>query len=555
MANHNPSHMSFEAPGPGSWELETTHTQRPVTHVFAQVLTQGMRRGFTESTARYGLMLDHLRMVPLQGFIYSQVVPFGAAEGPLSPTHPALLHRLNTAEQALEGKWWREDLRRWDEEVKPAAIRTHRELQAVDPTSLSTEELAKYLRTVGEHLLDMARVHHTFNIAHILPVGDFLVHTTKWTGKSAGEIARVLKGASAVSAQLATREPPALVQALREDPAARELLLSRTPARQILDGLVAMPGAVGERMKAHLQEVGYRSLGYDVSDPYVLEVPEALVRGIRGAVVGRAPGDDAAEARHLEQVREAVPPAHRALFDELLAEARLVYRLRDERNTYSDGWAMGLARRAILAVGARLQELGRLTDAALAIEAGLEELQGLLAGASTPTSEELQRRFQWRTTKSHADVPASLGEPPSPPPSLDGLPPAARRANTAVAFYLGSMMEVPPAQTTETSVKGLPVSPGIHEGTARVIKEQTDLGRIEAGDVLVAATTSPYFNVVLPLLGAIVTDRGGQLCHAAIVTREYGIPGIVGTRDATKLVRDGARVRVNGTTGELQVLA
>jgi len=60
--------------------------------------------------------------------------------------------------------------------------------------------------------------------------------------------------------------------------------------------------------------------------------------------------------------------------------------------------------------------------------------------------------------------------------------------------------------------------------------------------------------VVLPLLGAIVTDRGGQLCHAAIVTREYGIPGIVGTRDATKIVRDGARVRVNGTTGELRVL-
>ena len=64
--------------------------------------------------------------------------------------------------------------------------------------------------------------------------------------------------------------------------------------------------------------------------------------------------------------------------------------------------------------------------------------------------------------------------------------------------------------------------------------------------------TSPYFNVVLPLLGAIVTDRGGQLCHAAIVAREYGIPGIVGTREATRLIADGARVRVDGSTGEVR---
>jgi len=72
--------------------------------------------------------------------------------------------------------------------------------------------------------------------------------------------------------------------------------------------------------------------------------------------------------------------------------------------------------------------------------------------------------------------------------------------------------------------------------------------------VLVTRATAPYFNVVLPLLGAIVTDRGGQLCHAAIVAREYGIPGVVGTREATTRIPDGARVRVDGTKGEIHVL-
>ena len=103
-------------------------------------------------------------------------------------------------------------------------------------------------------------------------------------------------------------------------------------------------------------------------------------------------------------------------------------------------------------------------------------------------------------------------------------------------------------------LNGLSVNAGVYEGTARLVDVADDFGRIQKGDVLVTRMTSPYFNVVLPLLGAIVTDRGGQLCHAAIVAREYGIPGIVGTRDATGKIADGARVRVDGTTGEVRIL-
>jgi pyruvate,water dikinase len=72
--------------------------------------------------------------------------------------------------------------------------------------------------------------------------------------------------------------------------------------------------------------------------------------------------------------------------------------------------------------------------------------------------------------------------------------------------------------------------------------------------VLVTQGTNAAFNVVLPLLGAIVTDRGALLSHAAIVAREYGIPGVVGTREATRAIRDGARVRVDGTRGRVEVL-
>ena len=80
------------------------------------------------------------------------------------------------------------------------------------------------------------------------------------------------------------------------------------------------------------------------------------------------------------------------------------------------------------------------------------------------------------------------------------------------------------------------------------------MNRVAKGDVLVTVCTSPAFNVVLPLLGAIVTDRGGQLSHAAIVAREYGIPAVVGTLRSTSTIPDGARVEVDGTQGRVRLL-
>jgi pyruvate,water dikinase len=74
------------------------------------------------------------------------------------------------------------------------------------------------------------------------------------------------------------------------------------------------------------------------------------------------------------------------------------------------------------------------------------------------------------------------------------------------------------------------------------------------GDVLVTESTTEAFNILLPLLGAIVTDSGGLLSHSAIVAREYGIPGVVGTRNATELIPDGTRVRVDGDAGEVILL-
>jgi pyruvate,water dikinase len=80
-----------------------------------------------------------------------------------------------------------------------------------------------------------------------------------------------------------------------------------------------------------------------------------------------------------------------------------------------------------------------------------------------------------------------------------------------------------------------------------------EFDRIQQGDVLVTESTTEAFNILLPLLGAIVTDAGGLLSHSAIVAREYGIPGVVGTREATQRIEDGSIVRVDGDAGEVSL--
>jgi rifampicin phosphotransferase len=332
--------------------------------------------------------------------------------------------------------------------------------------------------------------------------------------------------------------------------AARFLNVSAADA---LDQLQGMPDGLGEAVETLVETVGYRLVsGYDICDSYALEMPDMLLRTI---FAESRTGKDRAAAGRLDRVRERVPKSDLPRFDELLGEARFINRLRDERGVYNDLWGGGLARRAVLAAGRRLEKNGVLPDGALAINASNEELVELLRGGREPGVPELRRRQTWRDTKTFADAPPFLGGQPSPPPPAEWLPKHARANARAIDSIIRELFAVSQRKAKARSVEGLAVHPGVYEGPARIVKGPHDFGRLQPGDVLVTRTTGPAFNVVLPLLGALVTDRGGQLSHAAIVAREYGIPAVVGTRDATTTFPDGALVRVDGNAGRVELLS
>jgi pyruvate,water dikinase len=101
---------------------------------------------------------------------------------------------------------------------------------------------------------------------------------------------------------------------------------------------------------------------------------------------------------------------------------------------------------------------------------------------------------------------------------------------------------------------GLPVSAGAVEGRARVILDlaQADLA---PGDILVTTHTDPSWTPVFIAVAGLVTEVGGLMTHGAVIAREYGLPAVVGVVDATRLIRDGQRIRVHGTDGYVEVLS
>ena len=232
-----------------------------------------------------------------------------------------------------------------------------------------------------------------------------------------------------------------------------------------------------------------------------------------------------------------------------------MYRLRDERGVFSDIWASGIMRRVVLAAGRELEDKGLVHDAEHIVDAGFDEMCSLVTGAGGPSADELAQRFAERSSRTAKDAPATLGPPAPPPPDPSGLPPGVARVMRAVGIAIGQLFEGSEAPHEENVLRGLAASGGVYEGPARRISGPIEFDRIVQGDVLVTASTTEAFNILLPLLGAIVTDSGGLLSHSAIVAREYGIPGVVGTRTATDRIPDGSRVRVDGDAGEVTVVA
>jgi pyruvate,water dikinase len=110
------------------------------------------------------------------------------------------------------------------------------------------------------------------------------------------------------------------------------------------------------------------------------------------------------------------------------------------------------------------------------------------------------------------------------------------------------------AKQPSGTIKGLGASAGVFEGPARVVDSPEQFDQVRKGEALVCKMTSPAWVVLFTKIGALVTDSGGALSHPAVVSREFGIPAVVGARTATQQIQTGQRIRINGASGLVEVL-
>ncbi|MFJ3520314.1 rifamycin-inactivating phosphotransferase [Streptomyces sp. NPDC090131] len=321
--------------------------------------------------------------------------------------------------------------------------------------------------------------------------------------------------------------------------------LQDTRDEDFLDGLAKLAGGTEARdaIEAYLDRYGMRCVGeIDITRPRWRERPVTLVPVILDNVRNFGPG---AAERRFEQGRQRAQEKEQDVLSRLRAlpdgalKADEAKRMIDRVRTfigYREYPKYNIISRYFVYKQALLEEAERLVEAGLVPEREdvfhltFQELHDVVRSHRKVGQELLQERkdaFRAYHALTPPRVLTSEGE------ALTG---AYRRD------------DVPPG-----ALVGVPVSAGTVEGRARVVLDmaQADL---EAGDVLVTAFTDPSWSPLFVGIAGLVTEVGGLMTHGAVIAREYGLPAVVGVERATRLIRDGQRIRVHGTDGYVEIL-
>lgn len=546
-------------PAPGPWFHDVTHHPLPLPAIYAKMVCEEFPKGWAEGAREHAYVIQ-LHYWNVDGWVYWQPRPLGGPPGGAPPPRevfeklfdevPPLVALKQKAAALFDERPWRAALSRWTEQDRPWLEAAYGKLQSADPESLDDAALASHLEQSVDLLRKAVHLHGVYTVPSTFPFGDFFARVSEWAGVDAGKAALAAAGHARASTGWSD-EHQAVYDAIRVHPDALALLQSGAPAEEVLRTYRERTDEVGQAYRAFESHFGHRlATGYDFTQPRAIEVPERLVDAFR-----KGPPTPAYDSEKVaSELRAAVPEASRGDFDLALTEARHVARLRDERSLYTDVWANGVLRIGLLELGRRLAAKGTIDAPDHVFELEESEIRGAALG-TTNLREQLASRARSRAERARAGTPPMVGDAPKPPPPAEWFPgPLARAVRASFAVEAALYRDASEDGAKGETIRGIGVSSGSHTGTARVLRVAEDLERIRPGDVLVAPITSPALTMVLPLLGAIVTDRGGALSHAAIVTREYGIPGVVGTRDATKRIADGNIVRVDGDSGEVTIL-
>jgi len=293
---------------------------------------------------------------------------------------------------------------------------------------------------------------------------------------------------------------------------------------------------------AFLDKYGMRCAGeIDITRPRWSERPTTLLPLILGNIKNFEPG---AGKRRFEQGRQEAWAKEQELLERLRTlpdgeqKAEEAKRMIDRVRTfigYREYPKFGMVSRYFVYKQALLEEAGRLVQAHVLREKedifylSFQELHDVVRTNHVDDQLIAQRKDAFRSYQALT-------------------PPRVLTSDGEVIAGAYRRDDVPTG-----ALVGLPVSAGTIEGRARVILDMAEAD-LEPGDILVTAYTDPSWSPLFVAIAGLVTEVGGLMTHGAVIAREYGLPAVVGVEQATRLIRNGQRIRVHGTDGYVEIL-
>lgn len=420
--------------------------------------------------------------------------------------------------------------------------RRAREIWPEEPERLSDNELL----TLFNHLLDsLFEDHHgsAYAVSGVSYYFNLVGICRRWLGDSDGSLAgRLLSGIGGLDSAQSGLDMWHLAELGRKTPEVAKLLESGIEFSQMKRVLSGSPGgdeflrAWDEFMDRH----GHHARGeVDVKNPRWCETPDYILDQVRGFAGAGADKDPVAAYRRLVEVRveligrcrkELRNPVKRAIFDYLLKQVESGLAVRE--NLKSEAIRRVMYQRFILLeLGRRLNRRGVFNSADDIFFLKLEELEPVLHGGGPAGLPDV-------ITRRRAEYQHNLTiEPPA----------------VIIGRFDPDCFVPDPVEASVKTMTGIGISPGIASGPARVVLKVDSSSRVLPGEILVAPFADPGWTPYFMPAAGIVIDQGGMLSHGSIVARELGIPAVANLGPATRVIRNGQRVTVDGHRGVVTI--
>jgi pyruvate,water dikinase len=470
---------------------------------------------------------------------------------------PAMRKRRRVAEEAFQTQRMDRLMERWHDEWRGQFRQKARDFLNIDLPNLDDEELLAHLDRTVEFLRWGQAVHFRLMMPYLLRNYELSKVCEELLGWDTPQAMLLLSGTSETSSEPGRRlaEMAALADG---SPKAKKVILD---GNDVILRLREVEPSIAEAFDAYLNEYGHRTTNYEPGSPTLAEKPELLVNLLRDRMAGSKPSEahDPGEIREdaVKRARSELAersPAERERFEKTLEAAWRANPVREDNVFYTDNVPNALIRYTALEIGRRLVARGIIPNRTDVVYLEDTELRSVLSGGQQDFAVLVACRKLERAWVVAHPGPASYGKDPGPPPDPGIMPEPWRTMTRAQLWWMNVGFTSPNGVSTDYGIAGVPGSPGRYKGTVRIIRDESEFSRLMPGDVLGCPITTPTWSVLFTQAGAVVTDGGGVLSHAAIIARENGIPAVLGTVNATQRLVDGQTVTVDGNKGTVEIV-